>query len=207
MSKILGITALIFGLAPANSTLAGEKNFYCCNPGDGSCLFVGTRVSKSRAVKTEANRENIHFKEKAIFSLAVGSEFSHMRAEFEPSYTRTKHNSAPCFDHINVTSVLGNLYVGLPFEGRFINYVMAPYTGAGIGFSNASRNWKGVSSSPPNHNHSNVLAYQGIAGLRFVMTEQVGVNVEYRYFSTEKLNVIGKRLRTHSGNIGITYRF
>ncbi len=69
---------------------------------------------------------------------------------------------------------------------------ITPYIGAGVGFSEAildadfigtreEGGFFGVEGSEADA----VFAYQGFAGLRYRINDQMGVSVEYRYFATE----------------------
>lgn len=204
--NLLSSTTLILGLITASASTAEEKLSYC-NPNDGPYISAGVGISKFKAWKNPTNQQDIRFKENATFRLAVGNEFSPFRVEFEPSYAQVKYTAAPLSGRVRITSLLGNLYLGLPFEGEVFSYLVAPYIGGGIGFASANAKWQGVVNQSQNNTHGTVLAYQGIAGLRFAVTDEIAVNLDYRYFSIDKLNVLAKRLRSHTGNVGITYRF
>jgi opacity protein-like surface antigen len=176
-----------------------------CHPGDGPYASIGIGISKTQHWKSDATRAETHFRTAPNFRVAVGSQFSNFRAEFEPSYSNAKYTVGGTRGHANLTSILGNAYVGLPFEGIVSTYPVAPYLGAGIGFSSVKANFSPIQVQ--NQGHNTVLSYQGIAGVRLALNTQVGLNIEYRYFSTEKLNYIGKRIEAHSANLGLTYRF
>ena len=171
-----------------------------CRPGDGPYVSMGIGISKFQKWNN-----GTHFKTNPAFRFAIGSQFSVFRAEFEPSYARAKFTAGSNSGHVNILSTLGNLYWGLPFEGNFSSYPIAPYLGAGVGFSSVRANFSPLQVQ--NQGHSTILSYQGIAGVRLALNEQLGLNVEYRYFSTEKLNYIGKRIAAHAANLGLTYRF
>ena len=201
MKKVIGYllmapTLLMSGVAMAEAA---------CNPGDGPYASVGVGVSKIQSWKRPAGQSNTHFRTNPTFRVAVGSQFSNFRAEFEPSSARSKYTVGANSGHVDLISTLGNIYLGLPFEGNYANYPVAPYVGGGIGFSSVRANFSPVQVQ--NQGHSTVLAYQGIAGIRVALNKQVGLNIEYRYFSTEKLNYVGRRIEAHSANLGLTYRF
>ncbi len=176
-----------------------------CHPGDGPYASIGVGISKIQSWKRSAMQEDTHFHTNPGFRVAIGSQFSIFRVEFEPSYSRAHYTTGSSSGHLNLISTLGNFYLGLPFEGHFATYPVAPYVAGGVGFSSVRANFNPLQVQ--NQGHSTVLSYQGIAGVRFALNDKVGLNVEYRYFSTEKLNYTGRRIESHSANLGLTYRF
>jgi len=176
-----------------------------CNPGDGPYASVGVGISKPQHWKENANIPATHFRTGPTVRVAIGSQFSNFRAEFEPSYSHHKYTSGSNARHVSLMSTLGNIYWGLPFEGKMGTYEVAPYLGAGVGFSSIKANFSPLQVQ--NQGHATVLSYQGIAGVRLALSKEVGLNIEYRYFATEKLNYVGKRIEAHSANLGLTYRF
>ena len=192
-------------VVPMLMTQMAAAEEVACNPGDGPYASIGVGIVKTQHWKRNATVPETHFRTGPTVRVAVGSQFSNFRAEFEPSYSESRYTINGSSKHINLTSVLGNFYVGLPFEGNMWTYTIAPYLGAGIGFSSVKATFTPLQLQ--NQGHNTVLAYQGIAGVRLALNKQVGLNIEYRYFSTEKLNYVGKRIDSHSANVGLTYRF
>ena len=80
-------------------------------------------------------------------------------------------------DHIGVTTLMANALLDSDFGGsRFGGYV-----GGGIGEAWAS--YTGAKA--------NAMAYQGIAGLRYAVSDNIDAGLKYRYLRTDKLNLNG----------------
>jgi OOP family OmpA-OmpF porin len=90
-----------------------------------------------------------------------------------------------------------------------------PYLGGGLGYANVSYNDFGVSAIPDVLDDSGgAFAYQGIAGLGFEVSENITLTLDYRYFSTDSVDVktaVGNNTSLKSEqnkvNVGMRYGF
>ena len=65
-----------------------------------------------------------------------------------------------------------------------------PYAGVGLGYAHVSYNGFGVSAIPDVLDDSDgALAYQGIVGLGYQLSQQLTLTLDYRYFATQDLDV------------------
>jgi opacity protein-like surface antigen len=65
-----------------------------------------------------------------------------------------------------------------------------PYLGAGLGYANVSYNGFGVAAIPDVLDDSaGALAYQGIVGLGYEVSQQLTLTLDYRYFATDDIDV------------------
>ncbi len=177
-----------------------------CSSEDGPYLSFGIGLSKTKTWKRDGSFPDTRFRVNPIARLAVGSQFSTIRVEFEPSYARGKYVVGSDDGSVAVISTLGNIYFDLPLEMQVKTYSIAPYVGAGIGYSNIKVDQ--LATPDQKWRSSQVaLAYQGIAGGRLALSEQVGIQIEYRFFETQKINSAGNKIKAHSANVGLTYRF
>ena len=80
-------------------------------------------------------------------------------------------------NHIGVTTLMANALLDTDFGGS----PLGAYAGGGIG-----RAWASYDGSK-----DDAMAYQGIAGIRYAVTDNVDAGLKYRYLHTDKLNFDG----------------
>ncbi len=98
-------------------------------------------------------------------------------------------------------------------------YAVSPYIGGGSGLSVAAIHADHLEiggTSVHGDQADAVFGYQGFAGLRFRLNEQMGLSVEYHYFGTtepswEAENISGRmkfgRTETHAVSLAFDFRF
>lgn len=118
---------------------------------------------------------------------------------------------------MNVPFLL-NAKLQWPNRSRF-----APYIGGGVGFSEAILDVGRITiddTTLHGDNSDTVFAYQGFAGLRYRLNDQMGLSLEYRYFAAEAaewksdfaFGTISDRMRfgatrTHSISVAFDFKF
>jgi len=159
------------------------------------------------------------------FGSFLGYDFGDIRAELETSY---RSNGVDKLNVLNpgalglTPGAAGTTNGRLKSQALMLNGLwdvvsrgnLVPYLGIGLGlarvhFDNIAANNVNVVSDA-----DGVLAYQGIAGLRYVISEQLSAHADYRYMGTTHVRLadaIGNRLKVgydvHSIMVGLTWRF
>ena len=173
---------------------------------EGAYLSIGAGASKTQNWKASGGNANARFKTGINARAAVGHRFCNFRVEFEPSYIdlhkKADDNALGVTGHMRTLSGLGNVYYHFP------TFTTAtPYIGAGAGFSSIKAQQRTTVGGPKTDISATKFAYQGIAGASFAINEDTSVNLDYRYFQTEKLNQVNRGIRNHSVNIGLSFYF
>lgn len=152
------------------------------------------------------------------YNLGQLSPTGGVRAEFEFSYRKSdvedhSLNGGPALagptGEVETTAFMLNGYYDV-LLGRVV-----PYIGAGIGAANVNFKEFGVAAIPNVlDDDETVLAYQGIAGVRYGLTDALSLGVEYRYFATSDVDVTSAvgtsskaNYETHNGLVNLTYNF
>ena len=107
----------------------------------------------------------------------------------------------------DVTSlaIMANGYYDFNNKSRF-----TPFIGAGIGFANVSVNdlhYVGYSDDANIDDDDTVFAYQLSAGVGFEITERITLDLKYRYFETEDLDIENGTVEYSSNNVYTGIRF
>jgi OOP family OmpA-OmpF porin len=154
------------------------------------------------------------------FEVTVGFQFTDwLGAEFETGFTFNEADSvtgSPDADfELTNAPLLGNVIVQCPATPPLV-----PFIGAGIGFASATIDIDSFTlpgrGTFTGSDSDIVLAYQGIAGVRYEFNEQMGVSLTYKYFGTGKpdweadfgTGGIGfGRTETHSFLASFTFKF
>lgn len=92
---------------------------------------------------------------------------------------------------------------------------VTPYIGLGLGAAKITPHVKSDSDSKLMHSSDTVLAYQGIVGISFQLTPNVGLGADYRYFQTERANFkysssnykMGDKFTTQAVALSLKYSF
>ncbi len=115
------------------------------------------------------------------------------------------------FDLHGITQVsagLANIYYDFN-QISSASFPFNPYLGLGVGYANV---YNRIDTSFFNndfaHTHnSGTFAYQGIAGLNYNFDRSISMQLDYRYFGTTHVNVLGARWQNHTLNLGMTILF
>ena len=100
---------------------------------------------------------------------------------------------------VSTISVMANVFLEFMPEGTF-----SPFVGAGIGFANVEGDFDDGGSED-----DTVLAYQGIAGVAFPLSQNLKIDVQYRYFGTDdpEFDDLEAEYGTHNAMLGLRYGF
>ncbi|GHC00924.1 outer membrane beta-barrel protein [Cerasicoccus arenae] len=121
------------------------------------------------------------------------NEFA-LRLEFNPGFLQNKPSGAT--NNVNVGRFMGNVLLDVPV----IDWA---YLYGGLGIGGAYYNVESV-------DNDFVFAYQGMAGVGFVVAENVKLEVGYRYFTTLDPTLLGFAVtapKYHAAEAGIRFEF
>jgi opacity protein-like surface antigen len=119
-------------------------------------------------------------------------------------------NQVAIHENVSVSAGIANAYYdfnSLDASGKF-----TPYLGLGVGVAHvkvkayASLNGQKVAGASESSS-SNKVAGQAIAGIAYNINDKTALTLDYRYFSTGKINDFDKRYQNNSVNLGLVYRF
>jgi opacity protein-like surface antigen len=101
---------------------------------------------------------------------------------------------------VSATSLMGNAYYDFNNESSF-----TPFIGGGLGFANVEYDLDNMDSKEDD----NVMAYQMMLGVGYAMTEQLNIDLQYRYFATADPEIDGADVeyQTHNVMLGLRYSF
>jgi opacity protein-like surface antigen len=98
------------------------------------------------------------------------------------------------------------------YSPEYLNWPVYPYIGAGVGYAEVETSLA-LNAFTVNDDDS-VLAYQGILGVRWPVTENVSLTLDGRYFSMENPEFTGSggepfefEYDSITGVFGLQYRF
>ena len=136
-------------------------------------------------------------------SAAIGTSIDSFRVEGEISYQKNDidevsidgFGSASLDGDSTAFTLLLNGYYDFSNDSAF-----TPYLTAGIGYSNVEVDVEGSSDD------DNVFAYQLGAGVGYAVSEQATIDLKYRYFATEDLDIDGADVEVASHNIYLGIR-
>ena len=99
---------------------------------------------------------------------------------------------------ISTISVMANVFIEFMPEGTF-----SPFIGFGVGGANVE------GEDDDGSEDDTVLAYQGIAGVAFPLSQNLKIDVQYRYFATDdpEFNDLEVEYGTHNAMLGLRYGF
>lgn len=145
---------------------------------------------------------------------AVGNDFDNgFRAEAEFGYRKNDMDELDATVYIygdaysgsgsidgDVTAIalMANAFYDFMPQGK-----VSPFIGAGLGFANVEGELEGSEED------DNVFAYQAVAGVAFSVTQQMKIDVQYRYFATEDADFDGTDFEyaTNNAMVGLRYSF
>ncbi len=106
---------------------------------------------------------------------------------------------------VTTVSYMGNAYYDFKNESRF-----TPFVGGGLGFANVEYDFDKIDGDKINEKEDdNVMAYQIMLGGSYAATEQLSIDLQYRFFGTEDPDLDGTDVEYQSHNVmlGLRYSF
>ncbi len=107
---------------------------------------------------------------------------------------------------ITAVSLMGNAYYDFKNESR-----ITPFIGGGFGFSNVEVDVDEISDIDDTDfkDDDDVMAYQIMLGIGFAATEQLSIDLQYRYFATADPEIDNEdyEYQTHNVMLGLRYSF
>ena len=129
-------------------------------------------------------------------NIDLGYKFNDWRLEAEAGYHGAGGDTG--YSSTHYFTYMGNLYYD--FNSIMPASPIRPFIGAGLG--DAQIHYGRGSFSNTFHNHSNDFAWQGMAGINYVMPSMPATDwsLGYRYLGTDKQNL-------HASNLELGIRF
>ncbi|MCF4164243.1 OmpA family protein [Zavarzinia compransoris] len=164
---------------------------YTINPDTGFEVAPGTEA-------------DVSFEDGWVGGAAVGYDFGRARIEFEGAYRDNEYDTITLggvtgsLSDNNLKAISGMINALYDFENES---VITPYLGFGMGAANLDDDVSDESDT--------VLAYQGIAGTKISVTENLSAVVDYRYFRTLETDLGGAKFEyeQHTITAGLSYNF
>jgi len=218
-TKILRTTIYSFVIATPLSIVSFPQN---AQAGEGDTYvsaFFGS-TSAPNVTDTAGGLNTYHDGYEASVALGYGlSKDIRIEAEFIASKVAISTISLPGLNGGNPQDASGSISSkSLMLNGYHdfdVNLPMTPYIGAGAGLTNISVNNASVPGFLGTNDKDQVLSWQFKAGLSKAISDNLDINVGYRYFDTQKLSLtsnLGTNFTTdgaahHTIGIGLTRRF
>lgn len=184
-------------------------------------------ILKSPAVfATPIESMTLNFKRAMQFDGAIGYQYGNYRMELSSTFLKAKYKKFEQNPPFFMTQSFGgslkavhgfiNGYYDVP-----INNTIVPFLGAGIGYARIKNQFEHsdlidvlpsgtVVNLPPLKfsMKDNSLAYQLIPGFKVNMTTNLAMAVDYRFSTTtKKMKALNSRLKSHTINAGLMYKF
>lgn len=147
---------------------------------------------------------------------ALGYQAGNFRYELEPLHLRSRYKLVKAKNNVplsmpfqtgftRTTAAMSNIY----YEFNPTKHWTVPYLGGGIGVARIKNQLRlqenGITSQKKLKSHA--FTYQAIAGVKFNLTKQAAILLDYRYFASSLVKNWGSHLKNHSLNAGLFYRF
>jgi opacity protein-like surface antigen len=221
--KVVGVVFSFFCLS---LTLANAQDYYWSLPeGAGPYLRaeVGPTIYQDGKLKGftldgappfSAQNQKVSYDTGVSFDGALGFAFNkYLGVDFESGYVWGRINNIPGYNAngstiANVPLLLnGTLSLPIPHTN------IVPYIGGGVGgaistFDAHSFSDQGMVQTAYGSESDTVFAYQGFAGVRFLITPNLSLGLGYKYFATgnptfsyppgPNLNIAFKGVQTHT---------
>jgi outer membrane protein OmpA-like peptidoglycan-associated protein len=117
-------------------------------------------------------------------------------------------NSAATGD-VRSISAMVNAYIDIDTNGSFTHYV-----GVGLGAAQIKANGLSPIASTSINDTDTTVAYQGIVGLSYRLSQDIALNADYRYFATQDLDFstasstsVNQQYTNHALMLGLTFKF
>jgi opacity protein-like surface antigen len=190
--------------------------------------FLGVNVLQntdvSGSVGSTAINDRVEFDPGINVGGTGGFDFGYFRLEGELSYKHAEISAVN--DNISgerFSSTRGSLGVFAAMANGFFDLhndsPVTPYFGGGIGFATLHLNdSSGISNAGGGRqtlyfdDDDTVFAYQAGGGLEIALNRRLSLDLGYRYFATDTANFtngqdLGLRYRSHSGTVGVRFKF
>ena len=157
-------------------------------------LGAGLNLQRDADVTGSGINSTVDFDTGALGAATLGYKFGAPRLELEFSY---RGNNVDSIDGANgsgrtrTQALMTNLLYDFDLGG------FTPYVGVGIGGAAVKYKNVGPFGAASLNDSDLVFAYQGIAGVGYQVTEQLGLFADYRYFATRDAGL------TTSGGAGV----
>ncbi len=210
---IAGAAALLIGTSSAFAMLEGGRWY----------ADVKGAVVEVQKIKVKEDTTT-NTKQKAGYgvSVAAGYALDAWRFELEGAYRRAKIKTVKSEGdviagkgHFEAFSAMGNVCYDIPVADAFSFYV-----GAGLGYGRIKMKTdksSDLSNERLFNGHANMVAYQLLAGVSYLINENWSASLGYRFFSTFgkpkfKSESDGVKIKTklpfvHSFELGVRYTF
>jgi len=175
---------------------------------DATATFGGRTVRDAVAIDHKTGVD---------LDLIGGYDFGSIRAEVETGYKRASldriNQGRGLLDvdgSVRVISVMGNLLLDFGPDDDWNGYV-----GGGIGLASVRYDidFTGAGNFGSGRDTDRSVAFQGIAGVRKAITDNIDLGLKYRYFVAPKLNYdiqfgdVSGRYKSHSLLASLIYNF
>lgn len=158
-------------------------------------IYVGAGAGAHKPQSSDVSRAGgngggVDLKTGFAGAAAIGYAFGNgLRAEVELAHRMSKAKAGafgqPASGKLDATSVMVNGLYDIATGTDFI-----PYLGAGIGAARLrADNFGALPGGVTVGGNDTVFAYQGIAGLDYMIDRNVAIGASYRYFATQKADI------------------
>ncbi len=140
-----------------------------------------------------------------VVHAALGYDFNPIRAEVELGYAKNDcdkldTNETAIDGDVTATTLFANAYYDFHNSSSF-----TPYLGVGLGYALISYNdLKGPDWRSSFDEDDSVFAYQFMAGVSFVITDNITVDLSYRYMDTSDQSMVDTN-DTGGGEVNFDY--
>ena len=217
--KTLRTTIYSFAIATPLSIVGSPHN---AQAGEGD-TYVNASFGRTSASDVSDTAGGVNtFDDGYEASLALGygiANNTRIEAEFIATNTAISTISLPGLNGGNPQDASGTISTkSLMLNGYHdfaIDLPVTPYIGAGAGLTNVAVNNASVPGFLGTNDSDQVFSWQFKAGLSKAVSDNVDINIGYRYFDTQRLsltsnlgtNFTSDGAKHHTIGIGLTHRF
>lgn len=202
--KKLALSLLAAGVIAAPSLASAAEPYVSFSAGMG--------FMHNTDIKADGEKFNDALEYKTGYALegALGMQMEMFRVELAGGYQSNKIDAFFDLDldeaeeeSVSVISVMANGYADLDMSDQIAPYVMA---GAGMAFAEMSLD---VEGEEPMSESDSAFAWQVGAGIGVQASEQIAVDLGYRYFATADLTLDDTKAKLDSSKLmlGMRYSF
>ena len=206
------IVAALISPAQAQLVASGPGSFYIGGEGGWTQLNNST-LTGNGAVAHETFADGYNVGGRAGYQMGpwrFEGEFAYRLndeqslAKISPKHEAPKSATGDRHVYAEMANLIYDFDLGWP---------VTPHVGGGIGAAQVHQNLN-PSNGSGTHSSDTVFAYQGIAGLRYLITPTVALDLDYRYFATvdPKFTTVGgvavkSDYETHNVVASLTFLF